>query len=176
MALDSAFSISPALADISLLHSAGGDGRAFHLSISAADYCHPAVHQKITAQSGVCSSCMRVAFPHLVSPPILRWSVTPLGYLTIRMLSAGVSAPGRVCRPVRVVRNGREFPQDATVPSQAPKPRIHKAGRWFVCCVQSLGHLSTGEPLCEGERSNGGLASCASRLGSPMEARELKHS
>lgn len=33
----------------------------------------------IWERSGVCSSCMRVAFPHLVSPPILRWSVTPFG-------------------------------------------------------------------------------------------------
>ena len=49
LALDSAFPISPALTDISLLRSAGGDGRASRLSIPAAGSCHPAVHQKITA-------------------------------------------------------------------------------------------------------------------------------
>jgi hypothetical protein len=41
---------------------------------------------------------MRVAFPHLVSPPIFRWRVAPLGYLTIRMLSAGVGISGCVVR------------------------------------------------------------------------------
>ena len=49
-ALDSAFSISLALTGISLLRSAGGDGRASRLSMPAAGSCHPAVHQKITAQ------------------------------------------------------------------------------------------------------------------------------
>ena len=66
---------------------------------------------------------MRVAFPHLVSPPILRWSVTPLGYLTVRMLSSGVGTSGRVGRPVptvRIGRNGPEFPQGATIPTHAP--------------------------------------------------------
>lgn len=55
-----------------------------------------AVH--LWERSGVCSSCMRVAFPHLVSPPIFRWRVAPLGYLTIRMLSAGVGISGCVVR------------------------------------------------------------------------------
>ncbi|MCC6102498.1 MAG: hypothetical protein LIV22_01525 [Olegusella sp.] len=50
LALDSAFSISTALTDISLLQSAGGDGRAYLPSIPAAGSCRPAVHQKITAQ------------------------------------------------------------------------------------------------------------------------------
>lgn len=50
LALDPAFPVSPALTDISLLRSAGGDGRATYLSISAAGSCRPAVHQKITAQ------------------------------------------------------------------------------------------------------------------------------
>ncbi len=60
-------------------------------------------------------------------PPMER---DALGLPDIRMLSAGVGASGRVCRPVptvRIGRNGPEFPQGATVPSQAPKPRIHKA-------------------------------------------------
>jgi hypothetical protein len=51
LALDSDFPVSPALTDISLFQSAGGDGRASHLSISAAGSCHPAVHQKITAHT-----------------------------------------------------------------------------------------------------------------------------
>jgi hypothetical protein len=51
LALDSAFSISPALTDISLLRSAGGDGRAYPPSILAAGSCRPAVHQKITAHT-----------------------------------------------------------------------------------------------------------------------------
>jgi hypothetical protein len=50
LALDSAFPVSLALTDIPLPRSAGGDGRAYLPSIPAAGSCHPAVHQKITAQ------------------------------------------------------------------------------------------------------------------------------
>lgn len=53
-----------------------------------------------------------------------------MGYLTIRMLSAGVGTSGRVGLPVpsvRIGRNGRDCPRDATIPTHAPKPRIPEA-------------------------------------------------
>lgn len=51
LSLDSAFSISLALTDISPLQSPGAGGWASGQSISAAGSCRPPVHQKITAHS-----------------------------------------------------------------------------------------------------------------------------
>jgi hypothetical protein len=110
-----------------------------------------AVH--LWERSGVCSSCMHVAFPHLVSPPIFRWRVAPLGYLTIRMLSAGVGISGCVVRPVptvRIGRHGRAFPQDATIPTHAPKPRVPNGLEERICCQHSRSRTSTGEHLWGG--------------------------
>lgn len=50
-----------------------------------------------------------------------------MGYLTVRMLSAGVGTSGRVGLPVPSVRIGRDCPRDATIPTHAPKPRIPEA-------------------------------------------------
>ena len=134
----------------------------------------------IRERSGVCSSCMRVAFPHLVSPPILRWSVTPLGYLTIRMLSAGVGASGRVCRPVPHCPRRPQWPgippgrHSSFTSAQAEDTQGRPMVRMLRAESRALVDRRATMRRREVERRPDLMR--AGRLGSPIEARKLTHS